>query len=197
MRRLNFFFLLTVFIIASATASYAQPEVKYNSLKDQIPVDPKITAGTLPNGMKYYIKENKKPENRAEFHIVFKAGSVLEDDDQQGLAHFLEHMAFNGTESFPKNELINFLESTGMRFGADLNASTGMDRTYYLLQIPTDKPELIDKGLQVLEEWAHKITLDPEEIEKERGVILEEVRIYRGANDRIMKKHYPVIFVPY
>lgn len=166
-------------------------EIRQKSKSDLLPFDPSVKIGVLDNGLKYYIRENAKPKDRAELRIVVKAGSVQEDDDQVGLAHFIEHMCFNGTKNFPKNDLVNFLETTGMRFGADVNANTGFDRTYYLLTIPLDKPELLDKGFQVLEDWAHGVSFDQVELDKERGVILEEWRLYRGAQERIMKQHFP------
>lgn len=184
--------IVVLFIFALGTID-AQP-IKQRSMDDLLPYDPNVIIGVLDNGLKYYIRKNSKPENRAELRLVVKAGSVQEDDDQKGLAHFIEHMCFNGTKNFPKNELINFLEETGMRFGADLNANTGFDRTLYLLTIPLDKPGLLERGFQVLEDWAHNVTFDPVELEKERGVILEEWRLYRGAQERVMREHYPVIF---
>jgi zinc protease len=123
-----------------------------------------------------------------------KAGSILEDDDQQGLAHLVEHMAFNGTEHFPKHELISFIESLGMRFGADLNAYTSFDETVYMLQVPTDKPETMDRAFQILEDWAHAVTFDPVEVDKERGVVMEEWRIGRGAFARNRDKLFPIMF---
>ena len=171
----------------------AQTEIKFKSLDENIPLDPKIITGKLQNGLTYFIRENKKPENRAELQMVVRTGSVQEDDDQQGLAHFIEHMCFNGTKHYPKNDLIKFLESLGMRFGGDLNANTSFDRTHYMLTIPMDRPGVLDSGFQVLEDWLRNVTFDPEELEKERGVILEEWRLYRGANERIMKKHLPNI----
>jgi zinc protease len=153
--------------------------------------DPKILIGTLNNGLKYYIRENKQPEKRAELRLVVKAGSVLEDDDQQGLAHFDEHMAFRGTKSFPQQEIINFLEKSGMRFGADFNAYTSFDETVYKLQVPTDSQEVMKKGFQILEEWSHDVSYDDAEIDKERGVVIEEWRLRLGANNRVWMKHIP------
>lgn len=158
---------------------------------DKIPFDSKVIRGELDNGVDYYIRENSKPENRAELQIVFYAGAINEDEDQKGLAHFLEHMCFNGTKNFPKNELVSFLESTGMRFGADVNASTGFERTLYTITIPMDKEGMLDKGMQVLEDWAMNVTLDPEEIEKERGVIIEEWRTRKSAQERVQMEHLP------
>jgi zinc protease len=163
-------------------------------LKQPMPVDPEITMGKFPNGLRYYIRSNKKPEKRAELRLVVKAGAVLEDDDQRGLAHFVEHMAFNGTKNFPKHELISFIESLGMRFGADINAFTSFDETVYMLTVPTDKPEAMDRAFQVLEDWAHNVSFEAAEIEKERGVVLEEWRSGRGAGMRNAEKLFPVMF---
>jgi zinc protease len=157
-----------------------------------MPVDPNVKIGKLANGLTYYIRKNSLPEKRVELRLVVNAGSVLEDDDQLGLAHFMEHMNFNGTKRFPKNELVNYLQSIGVQFGADLNAYTGFDETVYILPVPTDKPGLVDKGLQILEDWAHNATLDSLEIEKERGVVIEEWRLSRGADERMMKQTLPV-----
>ncbi len=161
--------------------------------KQKVPLDPSVKVGKLKNGITYYIKKNSEPKNRAELRLAVKAGSVLETDAQQGLAHFMEHMNFNGTTHFPKNELVNFLQKTGVRFGADLNAYTGFDETVYMLPIPTDSAGLLDKGLQVLEDWAHGALLDPAEIEKERGVVLEESRMGRGAQQRMRDKYFKMI----
>jgi len=157
-----------------------------------MPVDPKVRIGRLANGMTYYIRHNGLPEKRVEMRLVVNAGSVLEDADQLGLAHFMEHMNFNGTKRFPKNELVSYLQSIGVQFGADLNAYTGFDETVYILPVPTDKPGLVDKGLQILEDWAHNALLDSLEIEKERGVVIEEWRLSRGADERMMKQTLPV-----
>ncbi len=157
-----------------------------------MPVDPKVKIGRLANGLTYYIRHNTLPEKRVELRLVVNTGSVLEDNDQLGLAHFMEHMNFNGTKRFPKNELVSYLQSIGVEFGADLNAYTSFDETVYILPVPTDKPGLVDKGLQILEDWAHNALLDPAEIEKERGVVIEEWRLSRGADERMMKQTLPV-----
>jgi zinc protease len=157
-----------------------------------MPVDPNVRIGKLPNGMTYYIRKNSLPEKRVELRLVVNAGSVLEDDDQQGLAHFMEHMNFNGTKRFPKNELVSYLQSIGVQFGADLNAYTSFDETVYILPVPTDKPGLVEKGLEILEDWAHNALLDSLEIEKERGVVIEEWRLSRGADERLMRQTLPV-----
>lgn len=161
---------------------------------DLIPLDPTVKIGQLDNGLVYYIRHNTMPENRVELRLVTNAGSILEDDDQQGLAHFVEHMCFNGTKNFNKSALVDFLEKSGVRFGADLNAYTSFDETVYMLQLPTDRDGLIDSAFMVLEDWAHQVSFDPAEIDKERGVIREEWRMGLGANDRMRKAYFPVIF---
>jgi len=160
----------------------------------KIPVDERLIQGKLSNGMHYYIQANKKPENRAELRLAVNAGSVLEDEDQKGLAHFVEHMAFNGTKNFEKNELVDYLESTGNQFGADLNAYTIFDETVYMLQVRTDSMELFDKGLQIIRDWANDITFDDEEIDKERGVIESEWRTRLSADRRMQNKYFPVYY---
>jgi zinc protease len=155
---------------------------------------PQHKMGKLDNGLVYYIRKNAKPEKRVELRLAVNAGSILETDDQQGLAHFCEHMCFNGTKNFPHAELVNTIERMGIKFGADLNAYTSFDETVYMLKVPTDQTDLIDKGFQILEDWAHQVTLDGKEIDKERGVILEEWRLGLGADDRMRKKSFPVIF---
>lgn len=163
-------------------------------LSTPIAIDPNVRIGKLDNGLVYYIRYNKKPEKRVELRLAVNAGSVLENDDQQGLAHFMEHMNFNGTKSFPHNELIDFLQKTGVKFGADINAYTSFDETVYMLQLPTDDSTLLNKGFQVLEDWSHNALLDDKEIDNERGVVTEEWRLGLGAQDRMMKKFFPVIF---
>src|SRR5436190_23028950 len=196
--------LLPVLALASAVSlgSAQQPgaqqaaatiDLKNAPLGLTIPVDPLITVGTLPNGLRYYVRENRLPQARAELRLVVKAGSVLEDEDQRGLAHFVEHMAFNGTLHFPKQDITSFMQSTGMRFGAHVNAKTSFDETIYELQIPTDNPQVIDRALLALEDWAHNVTFDAREIEMERGVILEEWRQGLGAEERISNKQFPLL----
>ena len=161
---------------------------------DPFPLDPAIIAGKLDNGLRYFIRKNVKPKDRAELRLVVNAGSILEDDDQRGLAHFVEHMAFNGTTHFEKQELVDYLEGIGMRFGADLNAYTNTDETVYMLQVPTDDDEAVDTAFRILEDWAHGITFEGEEIDKERGVVVEEWRRGRGARARVRDEQWPVIF---
>ena len=158
-----------------------------------LPVDPDVRIGRFDNGLRYYIRVNKEPEERAELRLVVNAGSILEDDGQQGLAHFVEHMAFNGTKHFPKQELVSFMESIGMRFGPSVNAYTSFDETVYMLQVPTDRAGVMEKSFQILQDWAQHLTFDPEEIDKERGVILEEWRLGRGAGARMMDKQFPIL----
>jgi zinc protease len=158
-----------------------------------LPFDSNVKTGKLANGLTYYIRKNAKPEKRVELRLVVNAGSILEDNDQLGLAHFTEHMCFNGTKNFPKNELVNYLQSQGVRFGADLNAYTSFDETVYMLPIPSDKPEIVEKGLQILRDWAGNVTFDNTEIDKERGVVIEEWRIGRGADQRMRDKWLPVM----
>ncbi len=180
-------------LVTQTQQSPALEHARTGALRDPMPVGPGVTVGQLENGLQYYIRENSEPANRAEFSLVVKVGSVVEDEDQLGLAHFLEHMAFNGTDNFEKQELIDFMESIGMRMGADLNAGTSFDETRYMLQIPTDSPEVMANTFQILEDWAHGLTLDPEEIDKERGVIIEEWRLRRGAAARIQDEQFPVL----
>lgn len=166
-------------------ASWAQ------DLRSPIPTDPDVVTGKLDNGLTYYIRTNKKPANKVELRLVVKAGSILENNDQQGLAHFMEHMNFNGTKNFRKNELVSYLQSIGVQFGADLNAYTSFDQTVYILPIPTDKPGNLDKGFQIIEDWAHNALLTDKDIDEERGVVLEESRLGKGADDRMLKKYFP------
>lgn len=158
-----------------------------------LPLWSAVHKGTLPNGLTYYVMKHSKPEKRALMWLAVNAGSVDEDDDQRGLAHYGEHMAFNGTKRFPKDALVNYLESIGMRFGADLNAYTSWQQTVYQLEVPTDKPEFIAKGFDILRDWAGDVTFDPEEVKKESGVVLEEWRLGRGAGMRLFEKHAKVV----
>jgi zinc protease len=162
--------------------------------EELLPVDPAVTIGKLRNGLKYYIRENKKPEKIAALQLVVNVGSVLEDEGEQGLAHFVEHMAFNGTANLKKTDIVDYLESVGMRFGPEVNASTGFDETIYMLEVPADNNEALKRAFQILAEWAYLISFDEGEVERERGIIIEEWRQRSGAGMRIMEKHYPVLF---
>ena len=192
--------LLLPILAVTAVVSFdgaQQPAATINlknaPLDQTIPVDPLISVGTLRNGLRYYVRENRLPQARAELRLVVKAGSVLEDEDQRGLAHFVEHMAFNGTEHFPKQEISSFMQALGMRFGAHVNAHTGFDETVYELQIPTGNPTVMDRSLTILEDFAHNVSFDGAEIDKERGVILEEWRLGLGAGERIRDAQMPVL----
>ncbi len=189
---------LTATVVATVCLSAAAPQVPSSgagtaALTQPIPIDPQIAVGRLQNGLRYYIRANKKPEQRAELRLVVNAGSILEDDDQQGMAHLVEHMAFNGTKHFPKQDVVSFMQSIGMRFGPHVNAYTSFDETVYMLQVPTDKPEALDKAMLILEDWAHDITFDPAEVEQERNVVMEEWRLGRGASTRMQDKTLPVL----
>jgi zinc protease len=179
---------------ASSSAAAPDTAAPLPVLTTPLPVDSAVTVGKLPNGLRYYIRVNHEPRNRAELRLVVNAGSILEDSTQLGVAHFVEHMAFNGTTHFARQELVDYLESTGVRFGADLNASTSFDETIYRLTVPTDSAGLLARGVQVLEDWAHGLAFDPAEVDRERGVVIEEWRTGRGASQRISDKIFPVLF---
>ncbi|MBR9914623.1 MAG: insulinase family protein [Algicola sp.] len=190
--KLSMFLMLMATIFAFNSFAQELSEVsKEISVNEKIPFNPEVKKGTLSNGLTYYIKNNGKPENKVELRLVVKAGSILEDEDQRGLAHFMEHMNFNGTKNFKKNELVDYLQSIGVKFGAHLNAYTSFDETVYILPIPSEDPEKLEKGFQILEDWAHNALLTDEEIDNERGVVLEEYRLGKGANERMMQKYLP------
>ncbi|MRV76526.1 insulinase family protein [Duganella sp. FT92W] len=161
------------------------------NMNETVPSAPDVKTGKLANGLTYYIKQNGKPEKRLELRLVVRAGSVLEDEDQLGLAHFVEHMAFNGTTHFKRNELISYLQSIGVKFGNDLNAYTAFDETVYMLPIPTDKKENVETGFQVLEDWAHGIKFEDEAIDSERNIVLEELRARGGVEKRMLQATLP------
>ena len=179
MRRLP----IALLLLTGASTVHAQ---------EPMPLDSAVTIGRLPNGLRYYIRENHQPAHRAELRLIVNAGSVLEDPDQRGLAHMVEHMAFNGTAHFPKQALVQYIERIGMTFGADLNAETTFDHTAYRLTVPTDSAGMLEQGVQVLEDWAHAVTFDTTEIRKERGVVIEEWRLGRGADGRLNDRTFPV-----
>lgn len=180
----NYAWLLLLFAFSTLTA---QPP----SLKDLIPLNAKVKTGQLPNGLRYFILQNKKPENKVELRLAVNAGSIQENDDQQGLAHFMEHMNFNGLKHFPHNDIVHYLQSVGVKFGADLNAYTSFEETVYMLPIPTTDKSVVEKGFTILADWSQDALLDNDEIDKERGVVLEESRLGKGADDRMMKKYLP------
>ena len=177
-------------VIFASPAAAQQPVAPSTPL----PFDSAVTVGTLSNGMRYYIRENHKPEKRAELRLVVNAGSVLEDEDQRGLAHMVEHMAFRGTQHFARNQISSYLESVGMRFGPDINAFTSFDETVYMITIPTDTAAIVDKGFRILADWAHYVSFEPSQIEKERPVVIEEWRLGQGAENRMQNKWFPVLF---
>ncbi|MEJ2539060.1 MAG: insulinase family protein [Gemmatimonadota bacterium] len=181
--------LLPLLLLQPATPFAAQ-EVPAGPL----PLDPAVLTGTLPNGLTYFVRENGRPAARAELRLVVNAGSVLEDEGQRGLAHLVEHMAFNGTANFEKQELVDYLEGIGMAFGPSINAYTSFDETVYQLRVPTDDPEAFATGFQILEDWAHQLSFEPEEVDAERGVVVEEWRLGRGAQARLRDQQLPVMF---
>jgi len=185
MKRLLLLFL-SVLLVTSLS-------VNAQDLSAKIPVSQKVKIGKLPNGLIYYIKYNAKPEHRVELRLAVNAGAILEDDDQLGLAHFMEHMNFNGLKHFPGNELVQYLQSIGVGFGNDLNAYTGFDETVYILPFPSDDSVKVDKSFTVIADWAQGTLLTNDEIDKERGVILSESRLGKGADDRMMKVWLPLM----
>ncbi len=182
------FFFINILSVCLATIAFGQGT-------SAIPVDPNVRIGKLKNGLTYYIRHNTRPENQADFYIAQKVGSILEEDNQRGLAHFLEHMCFNGTTHFPGNTLREYLESVGVKFGANLNAYTSIDETVYnISNVPVTREGIIDSCLLILHDWANDLTLDPKEIDKERGVIHEEWRTSMGAMMRMYETTFPKIF---
>ncbi len=180
-------------LIASAQTPSARRETSAASvasygLSDQMPVDPEVVVGTLPNGLRYYVRANGKPGRQAELRLVVKAGSVLEDADQRGLAHFVEHMEFEGTRHFPQQSLVGFLSSLGLSIGPDANAATSFDDTQYTLRVPTDVPGVLDRALLVLEDWAQGASFEQSGIDRERGIVLSEWRMHLGADERTQDK---------
>ena len=186
--------LMLLAFMGSMTFVQAQgAQGKKSDLTAKVPVDKKVKIGKLANGMTYYIRANKKPENRVQFRLVTNAGSILEDDDQQGLAHFCEHMAFNGTQYYKGNEMISTLQKNGIEFGRGINAWTAFDETVYYVELPSDNKDLVEMGFKILDGWASKLLFDQNEIEHERGVILEEWRGGLGAQERLRKATWPIM----
>ena len=184
------FFTIIAFFALTVMGLEAQ-----NPMLAPMPQDPELRKGVLPNGLTYYIKHNSKPENQADFYIYDRVGAAQEEDLQIGLAHFLEHMAFNGTENFPGKNMINYLESVGVKFGANLNAWTAMEQTQYMMQgVPLTDPTIVDNVLMILHDWAYYISLEEEEIDNERGVIIEELRTRNDASWRIREKNAPYLY---
>jgi len=210
MKRFSLLFVIVTLLLSACTAPLLTPATEAPapaveapatgiaitelSADDPLPTDPAIRMGTFDNGLSYYIRRNDEPMNRAELWLAVNAGSLLEEDDQQGLAHFLEHMLFNGTERFQGSGVIDFLEETGMEFGPDVNAYTSFDETVYTIQVPMDDVETVATALDVLEDWASAATLDPVEIDKERGVVIEEWRLRQETADgRVNEQALPFI----
>jgi len=187
-------FIYTLLLISFFACKHLPQKEEHNHTPiKSIPTDSTVTIGKLNNGLTYYIKNNPTPEQKLELRLVVKAGSILENEKQLGLAHFMEHMNFNGSKHFKKNELVDYLQSIGVKFGAHLNAYTSFDETVYILPIPTDDEEKLEKGFQIIEDWAFNASLTEEEIDKERGVVLEEYRLGLGAGKRMLSKYLPKI----
>ena len=154
--------------------------------------DAAARTGKLSNGFTHYIRHNEEPKKKVIMYLVNKVGSFLEDEDQRGLAHFMEHMEFNGTKHFPHNELVDYLQKNGVRFSADINAYTTFDETVYQIPLPTDDPQVVSHVMEIMGDWAQAALLDSNEIDKERGVVLEEKRLGKGASERMQRVYLPV-----
>jgi len=193
-QKISGFFIFLIFL-STINAQVAEPDqmVSGTVVDEALPIDPNVKIGKLSNGLTYYIRNNGKPEDKVELRLVVNAGSILEDDDQLGLAHFMEHMNFNGTTNFKKNDLVDYLQSIGVKFGADLNAYTSFDETVYILPIPSNDPEKLEKGFQIIEDWAFNTLLEDTDIDEERGVVLEEYRLGLGAEERMRQRYLPKI----
>ena len=187
---------LKLLIVVALTMSVATPFLfaEELDLEAPLPVDPAVVKmGQLENGLSYWIRPNQTPPKKVGLLLHIDSGSLNETEEQRGVAHFLEHMAFNGSENFPAGEVVKFFESLGMRYGSDQNAFTGYDQTTYFLNIPDNKPEMLEKGFLYLSDVAGKLSLLPAEIDKERGVIAEERRARSGAGMRMMEKILPIM----
>lgn len=190
--------MLGLTLSAAAAAQTAPPDsiaerAHAAALDTELPVSPRVTTGELDNGFRYYIRENHEPESRAVLRLVVRIGSIVERDDERGLAHFLEHMAFNGTENFERQQIVSFMESIGMRLGPGVNAMTSFDQTVYELTLPTGEADHMETAFRILEDWAHGMSLEPEQIAQERDVVIEEWRRRQGAGARAQRKHNPVL----
>ena len=184
-------FLLVLTVTVGALAQTAPAPLK---LQDVIPLDTAVKSTTLPNGLQVLVRQNAKPEKRVSLRLAVKAGSMMEADDQRGLAHLIEHMAFNGSAHFKPGELVSTFEKIGARLGPHVNAYTSFDETVYMLDLPSDEPDIVAKGLTALADYAGGLTLDAKEIDKERGVVIEEWRLGLGAGARVRDKQLPVLF---
>jgi zinc protease len=186
--RIGAAYLAAALLLASPVAGAAQ------ALDGALPLDPAIRTGTLPNGLTYFIRQNDEPDDRAFLRLAVKAGSVDEADDQRGLAHVLEHMAFNGSKHFPPGELVKYLESIGAQFGPHVNAYTSFDETVYMLNVPTNREGALTRGFEALSDFAGGVTLDTAEIDRERGVVIEEWRGRLGASTRMQEPQLRALF---
>ena len=185
--RIKNWFLLVLLSVAGT--------VQAQMLMTKLPVDSAVRIGKLKNGLTYYIRYNNWPEHRANFYIAQKVGSIQEEENQRGLAHFLEHMCFNGTKHFPGDALLRYCESLGVKFGVDLNAYTSIDQTVYNIDnVPTARQSALDSCLLILRDWAGSLTLDPKEIDQERGVIHEEWRLRTSARSRMFERNLPKLY---
>lgn len=198
MRHTTLFYALLALSVSTSQLAWAteNPQAgqeQAQPINEPIPLHPGVKVGKLANGFQYFILRNTEPKDRVLFYLANKVGSILETDKQQGLAHFLEHMNFNGTTHFPKNALVDYLQKAGIRFGADLNAYTGFEETVYQLPLPTSDPELLEQGLLIMRDWAAGALLEDEEIDQERGVILEEKRQRGGLSHRLQEKTFPML----
>lgn len=193
-RTVTSFAALCLLGVPAVSAQAPQPAAPPLSLQDRIPFDAAVRTGTLPNGLRYFIRQNGRPANRVALRLAVKAGSLYEADDQQGLAHLIEHMAFNGSAHFKPGELVSYFESTGARLGPHVNAYTSFDETVYMLDLPTESSDVVTKGLQALADFAGGLTLSDDEVNKERGVVIEEWRGRLGASTRVRDKQVPVLY---
>ncbi|MGL4392265.1 MAG: M16 family metallopeptidase, partial [Fusobacteriaceae bacterium] len=182
-------FFVAIFILVISVLKFYRSYTE----KSMIPNSKNLVIGELPNGLKYYILKNAKPEKRATINMVVSVGSLNEDDDQRGLAHFLEHMAFNGTKNFPKNDLLKYLQSLGLNFGGDINAYTTFNKTVYTLDVPTT-PKEIDAGFVTFKEWGTNISFTQKDIDDEKNIIISEWRLSQGLNDRAQKSFTDPLF---
>lgn len=193
----RFFSLSVLALLAVVMAVIPAAAQQANPMMEPLPADSAVRTGKLPNGLTYYIRHNEYPKGQADFYIAQNVGSALEQDNQRGLAHFLEHMCFNGTTNFPGNLLRDWLESVGVKFGYNLNAYTGVDKTVYLIKnVPIARESVQDSCLLILHDWANDLTLAPEEIDKERGVIHEEWRRSNVGQMRILERILPTSIPP-
>ena len=184
--RITKFFVAAMLLMVGTVSAQQMPE---------LPTDKEVRVGKLDNGLTYYLRYNNTPEKKANFYIAQRVGSVQEEDTQRGLAHFLEHMAFNGSEHFPTGKMIEYLQTIGVEYGRSLNAYTSFDRTvYYVADVSTERQSALDSCMLVLRDWSSGITITPEEIEKECDVIHYEYRYRTAAADRMLERALPTLF---